>query len=548
MNYLPIDIETTSLHFKKGKILGVGYIDSYEAPKLEYSGPLTAQNFKFEYKWFKQNGIKADIQFDTLLGASLLINRPVDLDLGSLAKYYLNWESWKSETDRLFKKKNWVELLEADPKLQTALKERNLYDLKSTAALTPVLLQLMEKEGIKKFYFDRIMPAAYLLANAEYNGMRIDVSATSSKLAEIEQDILRTKTLLEAWLGPINLNSPIQLKKVLREKGYDLWIWDFKKKAMVESTGAESLERLLPNKNIQLLIDYKEALKLKGFLVSWLEEQIDGKIYPSYNLASTRTGRLSCTKPNLQQIPRNKEIRALFISDPEKVFIIGDYSQIEPRIAAHYTKDEALLNVFKSGLDFYGSIAVNVLGVSCHPNEVKEKFPQQRAVAKEIGLSILYGIGAQKLSSIIKKKAGIILSKETCANIIKDYFKAYPRLLDFRNYVINKIDHGEILRTYHGRQYKISPDKAFSTGINTIIQGTASDECLFSQLDVEKELKKLRIEAPLVCIIHDEIIRQCAPEHAQIVGQLMEKIMTQPKFDCPLKFEWTIANSWAGKK
>lgn len=548
MKYTAIDIETTGLSFKKNKILGVGLDQTYytkEFPLLKQ--PLTAHNMKFEIKFFRAAGIPANIQFDSMLAASILINRPQDLDLASVAQHYLGMDSWKSDTDKLFKKKNWVELLGKSEELQKALAERNVYDLKATSQLTEVLLHCLEKEGMTDFYFKKLMPAARLLADVEYRGMRIDVEATKFKLTEIEAEVHRLLIKLNEWLGPINLNSPIQLKKVLREKGYDLWIWDFKKKQTVESTGIEALERLLPNENIQMLIDYKGAVKLKGFLEGWIEDQIDGYIYPSYNIANTRTGRLSCSAPNLQQVPRDKSIRSLFIPGPGKVYVIGDYGQIEVRVAAHYTQDEALTQVFKEGIDFYGSIAINVLGVKCPPNDVKKLYPKERMVAKEIGLSILYGIGAAKLSSQIKKKAGVLISKEKCAQIIKDYFIAYPRLLQFRNYLMNKIESGEVIKTKYGRQFRINPEKAFSTGVNTLVQGTATDACLFSQLEVEAELTQLGIYAPIIAIIHDEIIRECDPKDAKTVGEVMERIMCTQGFECPLKFEWTIGSSWGDK-
>jgi DNA polymerase-1 len=549
MKYIPVDIETSGLSFMKDSILGIGYGDTYlPLPSRPVPGALSAHNFKFEYKFFKKNNIPANIEFDTLLATSILIDRPPDLDLGTVAKYYLGWESWKSDTDKLFKKKNWVELFRASKDLQAALAERNLYDLKSTAALSDVLLHRLDKENMTDFYFKRLMPAATLLAECEYRGMPIDVDATREALTRIESDISQLLTRLNEWAKiPINWNSPIQLKGFLKERGYELWTYDFKKRTTVESTGSEVLEKLLPNKNIEMLLDYRGAIKLHAFLKGWLDDQIAGRIYPSYNVANTRTGRLSCSSPNLQQVPRDKSIRALFVPSPGKVFVIADYAQIEPRVAAHYTRDEALLNVFKSGLDFYGSIAVNVLGVQCHPNEVKSLYPNERKVAKEIGLSILYGIGAAKLSSIIKKRTGRVFTKDECSGIIKDYFKSYPKLLDFRKYVENKVLNGEILRTHYGRQFKIDPDKVFSTGVNTVVQSTASDACLFSQLEIEEKLKEHKIDAPLVAIVHDEIIRECNPKDADTVGYIMQAIMENQGFECPLKLDWTVGNNWGDK-
>lgn len=547
--FLPVDIETTGLSFNKDTILGIGAGDSYsETARSLPPLPATAQNGKFEFKFMKKAGIPFDWQFDTLYAASILIDRPQKLDLATLANYYLNWESWKSETDKLFKKKNWVQLLKENPELQKSLRERNIYDLKSTAALTEVLQQRLEKENMTEFFYDKLMPAARMLAEVEYRGMRIDIKGIHQKLTQIDQKVAELLIKLNLWAGiEINWNSPKQLMKLLKERGYNLWIYDFKKKETVESTGVDVLERLLPNPNIQLLLDYREAAKIKGFLEGWLEEQYEGRLFPSYNMASTRTGRLSCSNPNMQQIPRDRSIRSLFIPSPGMKYVIADYSQIEPRVAAHYSQDAALLEVFTSGLDLYGSIAVNVLGTPCLPNEVKTKYPEDRKTAKEIGLSVLYGIGAKKLSSLLTKRTGRSFTEEDGRKIIRDYFKAYPGLLKFREYVEDKILCGDVLKTHYGRQFEISESKAFSQGVNTIVQSTASDACLFSQLKVDKILKQHNIEAPLVAIVHDEVIRECRQEYTQIVGAVMEAVMCDQKLNVPLKLDWVIGDSWGDK-
>lgn len=549
MKYIPLDIETTGLDFNRGKILGIGLGTTFHRKEnIHVEGPATTQNGKFEYKWLRKNGVQFDFAFDTMLSASLLINRPESLSLDSLAAHYLGIQSWKDDTNKMFKKKNWAEKLQADPVMFQALEDRNIKDLEVTGRLTSVLEEKLEQEGMTKFFHEKLMPAARMLAETEYRGICLDVGATNQKLVDISQKIVDLQTRLNQWAGtPINWNSPKQLKTLLGQKGYNLWTYDFKKRATVESTGEEVLERLLPNPNIQLLLDYRGAVKLKGYLEGWLEDQFEGRIHCNFNLASTRTGRLSSSGPNLQQIPREKDIRSLFVASPGKVFVIADLAQVEPRIAVHYSGDEALRQVFTEGLDFYGSIANKVLGIQCHPNQLKELYPKERQVAKEIGLSILYGIGKDKLSSIIKKRTGIVIDPKDCAKIIHDYFKGYPELLTFRNYVMGKIEKGEILQTYYGRQFRIDPDKSFSTGVNTVIQSTASDLCLFSQLEIDEELRKMNIEAPLIAIVHDEIIRECAPENVEAVGHLIEFIMCRPQFKCPIKIEWKSGPNWGCK-
>ena len=125
--------------------------------------------------------------------------------------------------------------------------------------------------------------------------------------------------------------------------------------------------------------------------------------------------------------------------------------------------------------------------------------------------------------------------------------RAYPKLKQFREYVIGKIDNGDILRTHYGRQFRLDPAKAFSTGVNTVVQSTASDACLFSQLEVAEHLRAHSIESTLVAIIHDEVIYECDKKDASIVGSILESIMTQQGFNCPTKLDWAIGNSWGDK-
>ena len=218
MKYTAVDLETTGLSFKKDRILGIGVGSQYYTTNIPLlNEKYTAHNHKFEKKFLRAAGIDIDIGFDTLLASSILIDRPKDLDLASVAQHYLGMESWKSDTDKLFKKKNWVELLEKSPELQEALAQRNIYDLKATTQLTEVLLHRLEKEGMTDFFFKKLMPAARLLADVEYRGMRIDVEATKQKLLDSTYKESHMRHRLQLWLGDINLDSPTQLKKALNE-------------------------------------------------------------------------------------------------------------------------------------------------------------------------------------------------------------------------------------------------------------------------------------------------------------------------------------------
>lgn len=552
MKYTPVDIETTGLDFNRNKILGVAlkdrYYDRTNGEVFTFPEQASFHNGKFDVKFLNKEAqdnrwIKA-YAFDTKLAASVLINRPDSLSLADLAQYYLQIPSWKDETNKIFKKKDWFK----DPKNVALVRERGIVDLKVTGDLTERLLKELEREGTKNFFFNYIMPAARMLAEVEYRGMTVDSNAFDQKLADINQKIVEIEKPLTAWAGrEINWKSPKQIIPLLKEKGYNPVYYDYKKKARVESSGDPCLSQFLPDKNIEMILEHRGLVKLRGYIEGWKESAFEGRIHCSYNMANVRTGRLSCSEPNLQQVPRNKDIRRLFIPRAGKKFVIADLSQIEVRVVAHYSGDENLLKVFKDKLDFYGDIAVRILGANCHPNEVKTKYPEQRQIAKVIGLSILYGIGPAKLSDFIKIQTKKYISKEDCRLIIEDYFKAYPGLLEFRKYVERKVYAGELLTTHYGRKFKIDPERVFSTGVNTLVQSTASDCLLFAQLEIDDRLVKLGITAPVVALIHDEVIREASPEDAPKVIEITEQVLKNQGFKCPIELEAVIGNSWGDK-
>lgn len=525
-----IDLETTGLDFNRDSIIGIGVGNQFVKDVLEIPTQATYHNGKFDQKFLRTRGLSLPYTFDTMLAASLLLDRPESLSLDSLAAHYLGIQSWKSLNRKKMSSYQFEEV-----------GEYCLKDVEITEQLTKVLEKKLFDAGMANFFYGKIMPAARMLLDVEYRGMRIDVPAAKELQKKLHWSIENNRNSLEGQLGNINLNSPKQLLQALASLGLRPESYNYTKREVVVSTNSEALEQL--NHPIaKQILEYRGIVKQLQFINDWLEVQHEGRIYPTYNMANTRTGRLSCSEPNLQQVPRDKAIRSLFVPSVGKVFVIADYAQIEPRIAAHYSQDRALLKVFTSGEDLYGSIAVNVLGVGCHTNKVRELYPEKRQLAKVIGLSILYGIGAKKLRNFIKLQAGLDISESDAKQIIRDYFAAYPGLQTLRDRVERKVNETGYVTNHYGRKIRIESDKIFSTGVNGLVQSSASDSLLFSQLELVSETR-----AKLVALIHDECIWEVDPDYVQEFGKKLQAICENQNYRCPIKLEWKICQSWGDK-
>lgn len=517
-----VDIETTGLSPYKDKIIGIGVGNRFITPligdiTLLVGNKAAYHNGKFDLKFLPHG---TPYTFDTMLAASVLLDRPESLSLDSLAAYYLGEDSWKE----LNRKK-----MASYPIEEVAA--YCLKDVSVTERLVPVLTAKLKAEGMTEFFETRLMPAARLLLDVERRGIGIDVERTESKLQDITLQIAELEQALTCqWGQRINWNSPKQLLTLLNKNSLSL-----------TSTAEAALLPFSSHPGIKLLLSYREAIKLRGFLESWLDNAHQGRIHPTYNLANTRTGRLSCSDPNLQQVPRDKSIRELFVPRPGTLFIIADYAQIEPRVVAHYSQDARLLETFTNDIDFYGTIARSALGATCAPNDVAKLHPQLRQLAKVVGLSVLYGCGRNKLCETIRR-AGFDMTEAKAGQIINSYFRNFAALKQLQNRIIKQVEAGIPLKNHYGRRFRIDPDYAFSKGVNTLIQSSASDACLFSQLRFANDPR-----AQLVAIIHDEVIYEADPETSESFARDLEAEMTNQGFTCPLKLEYKIGRSWADK-
>jgi DNA polymerase I-like protein with 3'-5' exonuclease and polymerase domains len=549
MKYTVVDLETSGLDFNRETILIEGIGNKQYVTQYGYCYTLpeacTGHNLKFDIKFLnakiRDNRWTSRYRFDTMLAASVLINRPESLALDSVAKHYLRLESWKDETNKYFKQKKWWE----DAKKLAAVADRNAKDLQATALLTDRLIIELEREGSTEFFFKKIMPAARLLTDVEMRGMAIDLKQTENLLNRYRITSGFKVHKLNGWAGKeINWNSPKQILDALKSKNLNPvgYVYDHGTRIEKASSSADALSRLPASPEVDMLREYKKEVKIIAFLEDWLVREYSGRIYPTFNLANTRTGRLSCSEPNLQQVPRDKQIRSLFIAPPGKVLGVIDMAQIEVRVVAHFSQDPTLIAMFNESLDFYGLIAQRVLGYKGAANDLKKENPKLREIAKTIGLSILYGIGSEKLSNSVEAKTGEVLGRDRCKKIIRDYFEGFPGLRKFKDEVARLADVGHVFTTPFGRKFKFSPDEVYMKGVNTLCQSTASDAVLFSQLAFVDDPR-----GKLVSLVHDEVIYELEPTTAEEFMHDLEKGMCTQPLKVPLKAEWKIGNSWGIK-
>ncbi len=562
--FIALDIETSGLNFQTDKIICVGFSDGHfylgtqldqvsaKIKQLKDAGVIIVmQNGSFDAKFLRANGVEVPQEFDTMIAAYLLTDKPGKLGLDALASYYLGIVSWKQDF------KSGAAAL--DPEL---MKLYCLTDCKHTEALAYKLEEKLKEEGKLDFFY-KLMKARQMLTRAEYTGVTLDVEATKNLIrtlsAEYEAQITKLNDLGNSFTSNLpegknkkarafNWSSPAQVKWLLKDQlGLNV-LHPLTKK---ESADIEVLET---NKDkhplIPELIKMRGVKKLMGTLEGYIESLgSDGRLHPNFNCTNTITGRLSSSGAlNIQQVDSSARVRSLFVAKPGHKLVIGDLAQIEPRLAAHYSKDPVLMEMFKNEEDLYGTIAVQILGADCSPNEVKDRYPDKRKVAKVIGLSVLYGIGVNKLSGTIRNDGGIRdFGIHDARNVIDTYFTKFRGLKDLQMRVHRAITSKGYLENLEGRKVDVSEDKVHRDGVNSLLQSSASDFMLFKTVEFEEKYAT-KFQAKLLVLCHDENIFEVPEAFADDFAKAMQEHMENtPHLRVPIKFECSVGDNWSCK-
>jgi DNA polymerase I-like protein with 3'-5' exonuclease and polymerase domains len=368
---------------------------------------------------------------------------------------------------------------------------------------------------------------------------------TEKKLGAIDTRYASWKTHALEAIEPPNLDSPTDLTWILRDwLGLD--IRDFHQE---ETTGKPVLKKLARTRpDIEVFLKYREHQKLaSAFFPSYREMQYRGQLHCSFNPGGARTNRLSSSNPNLQQVPGH--LHQLFVARPGRLLITKDASAIEPRLIAYYTKDANLYAIVAGGQDFHGYNARLFFELECPVEEIKEKFPQERKMAKEVGLSLFYGAGTGRLQET-SEKFGFHWNKAKCREVLSRFKDFYEGVYEFRDQVIGPCLQRGCATNLLGWPFRIyDPKDIHMTGFNTLIQSSASMLIQESAARAMEMFEARSIDAQILLLVHDEIVTEAPEEHAEECAIIIDEAMTNYDLTTPygpvkLFTEGKISKSW----
>ena len=422
----------------------------------------------------------------------------------------------------------------------TILKAKFIYESKE------VIENKIKTEEMSDLFNNIEMPLISVLADMEYTGVKVNENV----LKEIGEDIslkleLITKDIYNYAGEEFNISSPKQLSYILFEK---LNLKHGKKIASGYSTNAEVLNKLKGSHPIiDLILDYRTLTKTYNNYVTGLLKCLDnGKVHTIYTQNYTRTGRLSSTEPNLQNIPikegHGREIRKAFIPNG-KYILSADYSQIELRILAHIAAVPTLIEAFKDGKDIHAKTASDIFKIS-----IDAVNSNMRRIAKAVNFGIIYGISSFGLAQNLN------ISAKEAKEFIETYLYTYPGIKDYMDNIVKKAKEDGFVRTLYNRKRNIPELKntvytirqsGERIALNTPIQGTSADIIKKAMVNVFKALNENNLKSKMIMQVHDELIFDVYEEELEEIIKLAKKEMENVcKLTVPLKADINYGINW----
>ena len=565
------DTETTSVDAREAELVGISFSyvpgEAYYIPipedqdkAMEIAGffkPVLenesigkiGQNIKYDIMVLKNYGVGVKGKlFDTML-AHYLFEPDTRHNMDVLAENYLNYTPVSIQT--LIGKKGTKQGSMRDAEVEKVVQYAG-EDADITLQLKHKFEKLVKEKGIEKLLFDLEIPLVNVLADMEYEGIKVD-EATLKKLST-ELTVSREaveKEIYEIARVKFNIASPKQLGAVLFEK---LKLIDKPKKTKTGqyATGEEILAGLANEHPIASnILDFRELQKLKSTYVDALPVLIskkDGRIHTSYNQAVAATGRLSSTNPNLQNIPirtaKGREIRKAFIPrDKDFILMSADYSQIELRIMAAFAKDESMIEAFKNGRDIHAATASKIFKVL-----IEDVDDDMRRKAKTANFGIIYGISAFGLS----QRLGI--PRREATDIIDTYFTEFSAVKTYMDKVINDAREKEYVETILGRKRylrdinsKNATMRGFSerNAINAPIQGSAADMIKVAMINIHSWMKKERLKSRMILQVHDELVFDVHNSEKKLLEQKIPEFMKSAiELEVPMEVGLGFGQNW----
>jgi len=483
------------------------------APLLEDPALFKAgQNMKYDIAVLRTHGIRVrGVAFDTMLASYLLDPGRGNHNLDTMSLKWLGIK--KTPTEELIGKgKDQISMAEvAEEKIAHYAAE----DADCTFRLVELFAPRLEEEGLRELFDQVEMPLVCVLEDMERAGVRIDSDYLQSMSGELREIAAGLAAEVCALAGEeFNLNSPKQLGPILFEK---LSIQKGggrrprRTRTGAYSTDAATLEAYASRPIVAKLLEYREVTKLRSTYVDALPQMVHpltGRIHSSFNQAVAATGRLSSTDPNLQNIPirtdLGRRIRRAFVAAPGQKLLSADYSQIELRLMAHLSGDQALCEVYARGGDVHSETASRMFHV---PLEMVTR--DQRSSAKAINFGILYGMGPQRLARDLK------ISMDEARAFLEAYFREFPGVKAFQVEAVERARKDGYVQTLLGRKRAIPEISSDAPGVranaenvakNTPVQGTAADLIKVAMIRIHRRLEQPEFEARMILQVHDELV------------------------------------------
>ncbi len=508
------------------------------------------QNLKYDALILKWYGIEVQGHFNDTMIAHYLLEPGTKHALDYLAETYLNYEPMKIEALIGRKGINQITMRQADPE---KVSEYAVEDADLTLQLHEILFRDLKKEGLHELYQKIEEPLIKVLVDLEHAGINIDEQYLHDYSQELGEQLLDLESEIYKLAGlPFNIASPRQVGEVLFDRLKIPYRWRRTKTGQYSTDEDKLTELSKDHEIVEVIMQHRMFSKLKSTYVDALPLLINPKtrrIHSSFNQALAATGRLSSNNPNLQNIPirtpEGRRIRKAFIpKDHQHVLLSADYSQIELRLIAEISKDDAMLEAFQKGQDIHRATAARVYDVP-----YDEVTADQRRNAKTVNFSITYGAGSTNLSrqlSISRKEAKIL---------IEQYFKQYAGLKRYMDDTVEFARANGYVETLLGRKRKLrdinsrngmSRSGAERIAINTPIQGTAADMIKLAMIDIHSAMKAKHLRSQMILQVHDELVFDVPKDEQEVMEVLIEDKMKHaiPDLKVPIVVGMGVGADW----
>ena len=545
--YIPVGHEAEPAHQLQIKQV----IDALQGPLTDVQIPKVGHNLKYDFVMLARNGLRpSPLAFDTMIAEWLTNPTSHNLGLKNLAWVRLDFRMTE------------ITSLIGTGKKQISMAQVPIDKAASYAAMDAIAvirlmpgLQTELKANSAVKLFDEIeMPLIPVLADMEMTGIALDINFLKNMSGELQTRMSEIETNVFQHVGErFNINSTQQLSNA---------IFNQLKLAPPEgtrrtdsghySTSAEVLEALQgKHPVVDLLLEYRELSKLKSTYLDALPQQVNprtARVHTSYNQAGSVTGRIASSDPNLQNIPirteLGRQVRQAFIAGKGLSLLSVDYSQVELRIAAHMSNDEAMLAAFRADQDIHTATAAAILGTT-----LDKVTKEQRRNAKAINFGLLYGMSAFGLT----RTSDLTLAE--AEDFVEAYFKQFPGVKSYLDNMRRSAARQGYVETLLGRRRYFPGLKSGGNpatrareereAINAPIQGTAADIMKIAMIQVASALREAGLSGHMLLQVHDELVLECPPNQLKKTAKIVRTMMENAyNLAIPLKTEARDGHDW----